>query len=63
MQPREPHRTIRPADHDARPAGQGRPADGRRNEPARKPEPKKPEPPRPATPGVAPNGMRIVTKK
>jgi uncharacterized protein len=53
-----------PAAGDARPAGQGRPAEGRRNEPARKPEPKKaPEPPKPATPGVAPNGMRIVTKK
>jgi uncharacterized protein len=52
-----------PAAGDARPAGQGRPAEVRRNEPARKPEAKKPEPPKPATPGVAPNGMRIVTKK
>lgn len=49
-----------PAAGDGRPAGQGKPAD-RRSEPARKPEPKHaPEPPRP---GVAPNGMRIVTKK
>ncbi|HVG43262.1 MAG TPA: Tex family protein, partial [Longimicrobium sp.] len=45
---------------DARPAGQGRPADGRKTEPARKPEPKRaPEP----QPGVAPNGMRIVTRR
>jgi len=45
---------------DARPAGQGRPTDGRRTEPARKPEPKRaPEP----QPGVAPNGMRIVTRR
>jgi protein Tex len=55
---------------DARPAGQGRPADGRKTEPARKPEPKcapepkrAPEPPKPAQPGVAPNGMRIVTRR
>jgi len=45
---------------DARPAGQGRPAEMRKHEPARKPEPKRaPEP----QPGVAPNGMRIVSRK
>jgi uncharacterized protein len=49
---------------DARPAGQGRPAEARKAEPARKPEPKRaPEPPRPPQSGVAPNGMRIVTKR
>jgi len=47
-----------------KPAGQGRPAEARSAGPARKPEPKKaPEPPRPPQPGVAPNGMRIVTKR
>jgi uncharacterized protein len=46
---------------DARPAGQGRPPEARKGEPTRKPEPKRaPEPPKP---GVAPNGMRIVTKR
>jgi protein Tex len=48
----------------AKPAGQGRPAEARTAEPARKPEAKKaPEPPRPPQAGVAPNGMRIVTKR
>jgi uncharacterized protein len=49
-----------PAQGDGRPAGQGRPAEPRKGD-AKKPEPRRaPEPPRP---GVAPNGMRIVTKK
>ncbi|HEV7587478.1 MAG TPA: Tex family protein [Longimicrobium sp.] len=45
---------------DARPPGQGRPADAAKTEPTRKPEPKRAPEPRP---GVAPNGMRIVTKR
>jgi uncharacterized protein len=46
---------------DGRPAAPQRPAAGRAAEPARRTEPKRdPEPPRP---GVAPNGMRIVTRK
>ncbi|HET7459743.1 MAG TPA: Tex family protein, partial [Longimicrobium sp.] len=56
-----------PSAGDARPAGQGKrdgQAEGRRNEPARKPEPKRaPEPPRPPAPGIAPNGMRIITRR
>jgi uncharacterized protein len=55
-----------PSAGDGRPSGQGRPAgqpDARRTEPARKPEPKKPEPPKAPAPGIAPNGMRIVTRK
>jgi len=49
-----------PAQGGARPSGQGRPSEPRKPD-AKKPEPKRaPEPPRP---GVAPNGMRIVTKK
>jgi uncharacterized protein len=46
---------------DGRPAAPQRPAAGRAAEPARRTERKRdPEPPRP---GVAPNGMRIVTRK
>jgi len=53
-----------PSAGDARPAGQGKRDDGRRNEPPRKPEPKRaPEPPKAPASGIAPNGMRIVTKK
>lgn len=49
-----------PAQGGQRPAGQGRPAEPRRPD-AGKPEPKRAsEPPKP---GVAPNGMRIVTRK
>jgi uncharacterized protein len=49
-----------PAQGGQRPAGQGKQPDARKGD-ARKPEPKRaPEPPRP---GIAPNGMRIVTKK
>ena len=45
----------------AAPAGQGRAREPRAGAPARRPEPKRaPEPPKS---GVAPNGMRIITRK
>ncbi|HSU17031.1 Tex family protein [Longimicrobium sp.] len=55
-----PRQRIALSMKDPAQGGQGRPAEPRKPD-ARKPEPKRaPEPPRP---GVAPNGMRIVTKK
>jgi uncharacterized protein len=50
-----------PAAGGQRPAAQGKPADTRKGSDARKPEPRRP--PEPPKPGVAPNGMRIVTRK